>query len=55
MADDIVEENGQFFILKALNSPSSRFFSFTIPVGGEEFTNSFFKLLNSLDKSIKMS
>jgi hypothetical protein len=51
----ISEKNRQFFALKALNSPSSRSFSFTILVKRERFTNLFFRLLNSSDKNAKMS
>jgi hypothetical protein len=42
------------FLPGALNSPSSRSVSFTAPVEGEGFTNLFFGLLNSLNKSIKV-
>jgi hypothetical protein len=55
MADSIIERNGQFPILKTLNFFSSRFFSFTVSVGREGFINPFFRLLDSPNKSAKMS
>jgi hypothetical protein len=51
---EIFKKNGQFFILKALNSPSPRPSSFTIFVGGKEFTNPFLGLLNSPGKNIEI-
>jgi hypothetical protein len=49
-----VEGNGQFLILKVLNSLLLRPFSFTVPVGEKGFTDPFFRLLDSPGKSIKM-
>jgi hypothetical protein len=54
MADDTVKGNGQFSILKTLNSPSSRPFSFTVLIGGERFTDLFLRLLDSPGKSVKV-
>jgi hypothetical protein len=54
MADNVMKGNGQFPVLRILNFFPSRSFSFIIPVGGEGFINSFFKLLDSSDKSIEM-
>jgi hypothetical protein len=54
MADNTVEKNGQLFILKALNFLSSRLFSFTVSVGGEESTDPFFKLLDFPGKNVKV-
>jgi hypothetical protein len=48
------EENGQFPILKTLNSFSPRLSSFTVPVEREGFTDLFFKLLNSPGRSARV-
>ena len=44
----------QLFTLRALNFPSPRSSSFTVPVG-ERFTDPFFKLLDSFDRNVEMS
>ena len=54
MADNVIERNGQLPIPGALNSPSPRFFSFTIPIEGERFTNPFFRLLDSSGRNAEM-
>jgi hypothetical protein len=50
----ILEEDGQFFILKILNSLSLRSFSFTILAKGKRFINPFFRFLNFFNKSAEM-
>jgi hypothetical protein len=55
MADNIVNGNGQLFILKALNFFSPRPFSFTVSVKRERFTNPFLKFLDFLNRNIEMS
>jgi hypothetical protein len=54
MADNAVKGNGQLPVPKALNSLSPRPSSFTVPIGGEGFTDSFFRLLDFLSKSAEM-
>ena len=51
---EIFEGNGQLPALKALNSPSSRLSSFTVPVGKEKSTNPFLRLLDFLNKNAKV-
>jgi hypothetical protein len=51
---EILKGDKQFFTLKALNSFSPRFFSFTILVKGKEFINLFFRLLDSFNRNVKM-
>jgi hypothetical protein len=48
-----LELDKQFLILEALNFFSSRPFSFTISVG-KGFTDSFFKFLDSFDRSAEV-
>jgi hypothetical protein len=50
----IFKRDRQFPTLKALNFPSPRPFSFTIPVGKEEFTNPFLRLLDSPGKNTEI-
>jgi hypothetical protein len=54
MTDNIIKKNRQFPILKILNSFSPRPSFFTVPIG-KRFTNPFFGLLNSFNKSVKVS
>jgi hypothetical protein len=54
MADEAIEGDGQLLVLKILNSFSSRFFSFTVPVEGEGFINSFFRFLDSFDRNVEI-
>jgi hypothetical protein len=54
MADDTVKENKQFLVLRVLNFLSPRFFSFTVPVGGERFINLFFRFLDFSGKNVKV-
>jgi hypothetical protein len=51
---DKILSDRQFPALKALNSLSPRSSSFTVPVGKEEFTNPFLRLLDSSDKNAEM-
>jgi hypothetical protein len=51
---DEILSNGQLLTLKALNSFSSRSFSFIVPVGGEGFTNLFLGLLDFPDRNAEM-
>ena len=53
MADDIIKGNGQFPVLKVLNSPSPRFSSFTVSIG-EGFTDLFFRLLDFPGRSAEV-
>ena len=46
--------NGQLPVLGTLNSFSSRLSFFAISVGGEGFTNPFFRLLDFFDRNVKM-
>jgi hypothetical protein len=48
-----LELDKQLPVLKILNSPSPRPFSFIIPVG-EKSINPFFKLLNSLNRNAEV-
>jgi hypothetical protein len=52
---EIFKGDRQFSILKVLKFLSFRPFSFIIPVGGEEFTDSFLKLLDSSGRNVKIS
>jgi hypothetical protein len=54
MADRTVKGDKQLPALKALNSFSPRLFFFIIPVKKERFTDPFFRLLDSLNKSAKV-
>jgi hypothetical protein len=54
MADNVVERNGQFFVLKVLNFPSPRPFFFTILIKGKGFTDPFFRLLDFLGRNVGM-
>jgi len=51
---DAAKEDRQFPVLKTLNFFLSRPFSFTVPVGGEESINPFFRLLDSFSKNAEM-
>jgi hypothetical protein len=55
MADSTIKRDEQFPALGALNFFSSRSFSFTVPVRRKGFTDPFFRLLDSSNKSAKMS
>ena len=57
--DEIVSDlseisRGEVTLSGALNSFSSRFIFFIIPVKGERFTNLFFGFLGSFSRSIKI-
>jgi hypothetical protein len=52
---DKILSDRQFPTLKILNSFSSRPSSFTVPVGGEGFTNPFLRLLDFPSKNTEMS
>jgi hypothetical protein len=52
---NISERDRQLFTLKALNFFSPRSSFFIISVKGERFTNPFFRLLDSFDKSAEIS
>ena len=52
--DEILSDR-QFSVLGALNSPSSRPFSFTVSVEKERFTNPFLGLLDSSGRNAEMS
>jgi hypothetical protein len=52
---EILERNRQFFVLKALNFFSPRFFFFIILAEREGSTDPFFGFLNSFDRSIEVS
>jgi hypothetical protein len=51
---EIFKGNRQFFILKALNFLSSRFFSFTVSIGKKGSINPFLGFLDFPDKNIEM-
>jgi hypothetical protein len=51
----IIDTTKKIILLKTLNSPSPRSFSFTDLTVKEKFTNLFFKLLNSFNKNVEMS
>jgi hypothetical protein len=51
---EILERDGQFSVLGALNFFSPRPSSFTVPVGGEKFTNPFLGLLDSPGRNVKV-
>jgi hypothetical protein len=56
MTEDIKisKRDGQFFILKALNSFSFRFFFFIILVKREKSTNLFFRFLDSFNRNVRV-
>jgi hypothetical protein len=58
--DEIISDlpevlRGEVILLKALNSFSSRFSSFTVLAEGEGFINPFFRLLDFSDRSAEVS
>jgi hypothetical protein len=55
MNEIVADTVKRIILLKALNSPSPRSFSFTNLIIKERFTDPFFRLLNSFNKSAEMS
>jgi hypothetical protein len=51
---DEMLSDGQFLVLRILNFFSFRSFSFTVPVGGEGFTDLFFRFLDSFGRNAEV-